>query len=304
MMAARDLYEKDYYAILGLSKNADSATIKKTYRNLARELHPDKTKGDKKLEDRFKEVSEAYEILSDDKKRAEYDEARSLFESGAYRQQGFGGGGFTGDFNDLFSSGGDIFSTIFGGRRAPRRGSDIQAEVTISFRESIFGKEVSLKLASQGNAPTSITTRIPAGVSDRAKIRIKGRGAPGEAGPGDLYIIVHVTPHPVFGRKGENLTITLPVTFTEATLGADVRVPTIDGDEVTLRITPGSQNGKTLRVKGRGVKKGVNTGDLLVTLEVQVPQRLEPDAKATLEKFALLTKEHDPRLEWKNQAKS
>ena len=304
MMAARDLYEKDYYAILGLSKNADSATIKKTYRNLARELHPDKTKGDKKLEDRFKEVSEAYEILSDDKKRAEYDEARSLYESSAYRQQGFGGGGFTGDFNDLFSSGGDIFSTIFGGRRAPRRGSDIQAEVTISFRESIFGKEVSLKLASQGNAPTSITTRIPAGVSDRAKIRIKGRGAPGEAGPGDLYIIVHVTPHPVFGRKGENLTITLPVTFTEATLGADVRVPTIDGDEVTLRITPGSQNGKTLRVKGRGVKKGVNTGDLLVTLEVQVPQRLEPDAKATLEKFALLTKEHDPRLEWKNQAKS
>lgn len=304
MMAARDLYEKDYYAILGLSKNADSATIKKTYRNLARELHPDKTKGDKKLEDRFKEVSEAYEILSDDKKRAEYDEARSLYESGGYRQQGFGGGGFTGDFNDLFSSGGDIFSTIFGGRRAPRRGSDIQAEVTISFRESIFGKEVSLKLASQGNAPTSITTRIPAGVSDRAKIRIKGRGAPGEAGPGDLYIIVHVTPHPVFGRKGENLTITLPVTFTEATLGADVRVPTIDGDEVTLRITPGSQNGKTLRVKGRGVKKGVNTGDLLVTLEVQVPQRLEPDAKATLEKFALLTKEHDPRLEWKNQAKS
>ena len=304
MMAARDLYEKDYYAILGLSKNADSATIKKTYRNLARELHPDKTKGDKKLEDRFKEVSEAYEILSDDKKRAEYDEARSLYESGGYRQQGFGGGGFTGDFNDLFSSGGDIFSTIFGGRRAPRRGSDIQAEVTISFRESIFGKEVSLKIASQGNAPTSITTRIPAGVSDRAKIRIKGRGAPGEAGPGDLYIIVHVTPHPVFGRKGENLTITLPVTFTEATLGADVRVPTIDGDEVTLRINPGSQNGKTLRVKGRGVKKGVNTGDLLVTLEVQVPQRLEPDAKATLEKFALLTKEHDPRLEWKNQAKS
>lgn len=303
MMAAKDLYEKDYYAVLGLSKTADAATIKKTYRNLARELHPDKTKGDKKLEDRFKEVSEAYEILSDDKKRAEYDEARSLYESGAFRQQGFGGG-FTGDFNDLFSSGGDIFSTIFGGRRAPRRGSDLQAEVTISFRESIFGKEVSLKLSSQGNAPSSITTRIPAGVNDRAKIRIKGRGAPGEAGPGDLYIIVHVTPHPVFGRKGENLTITLPVTFTEAALGADVPVPTIDGDEVTLRITPGSQNGKTLRVKGRGVKKGVNVGDLLVTLEVQVPQRLEASAQNVLEKFAEVTKDYDPRAEWKSQAKS
>ena len=303
MMAAKELYEKDYYAVLGLSKSADAATIKKTYRNLARELHPDKTKGDKKLEDRFKEVSEAYEILSDDKKRAEYDEARSLYESGAFRQQGFGGG-FTGDFNDLFSSGGDIFSTIFGGRRAPRRGSDLQAEVTISFRESIFGKEVSLKLSSQGNAPSSITTRIPAGVNDRAKIRIKGRGAPGEAGPGDLYIVVHVTPHPVFGRKGENLTITLPVTFTEAALGADVPVPTIDGDEVTLRITPGSQNGKTLRVKGRGVKKGVNVGDLLVTLEVQVPQRLEASAQNALEKFAEATKDYDPRAEWKSQAKS
>ncbi len=303
MMAAKDLYEKDYYAVLGLSKSADAATIKKTYRNLARELHPDKTKGDKKLEDRFKEVSEAYEILSDDKKRAEYDEARSLYESGAFRQQGFGGG-FTGDFNDLFSSGGDIFSAIFGGRRAPRRGSDLQTEVTISFRESIFGKEVSLKLSSQGNAPSSITTRIPAGVNDRAKIRIKGRGAPGEAGPGDLYIIVHVTPHPVFGRKGENLTITLPVTFTEAALGADVPVPTIDGDEVTLRITPGSQNGKTLRVKGRGVKKGVNVGDLLVTLEVQVPQRLEASAQNALEKFAEVTKDYDPRAEWKSQAKS
>ena len=141
-------------------------------------------------------------------------------------------------------------------------------------------------------------------MSDRAKIRIKGRGAPGEAGPGDLYIIVHVTPHPVFGRKGENLTITLPVTFTEATLGADVPVPTIDGDEVTLRITPGSQNGKTLRVKGRGVKKGVNVGDLLVTLEVQVPQRLEASAQNALEKFAEATKDYDPRAEWKSQAKS
>ena len=300
-MAAKDLYEKDFYAVLGLSKDADAATIKKTYRNLARELHPDKTRGDKKLEDRFKEVSEAYDILGDEKKRAEYDEARSLYESGAFRQGGFQG--FSGDFGDLFGNGGDIFSSLFGGRRAPRKGQDLQTETTISFKESIFGKEVSLKLSAQGNAPSTITTRIPAGVNDGAKIRIKGRGGPGEAGPGDLYIIVHVTPHPIFGRKGENLTITLPITFTEATLGADVPVPTIDGDEVTLRIAPGSQNGKTLRIKGRGVKKGVNVGDLLVTLDVKVPQRIDGEAKRALEQFQEATKEHDPRAEWKAQAR-
>ena len=300
-MAAKDLYEKDFYAILGVSKDADAATIKKTYRNLARELHPDKTRGDKKLEDRFKEVSEAYDILGDEKKRAEYDEARSLYESGAFRQGGFTG--FSGDFSDLFGGGGDIFSSLFGGRRAPRKGQDLQTETTISFKESIFGKEVTLKLAAQGNAPSSITTRIPAGVSDGAKIRIKGRGGPGEAGPGDLYIIVHVTSHPIFGRKGDNLTVTLPITFTEAALGADVRVPTIDGDEVTLRIAPGSQNGKTLRIKGRGVKKGVNAGDLLVTLEVQVPQRIDGPARKALEEFQKATKEHDPRAEWFARAK-
>jgi molecular chaperone DnaJ len=300
-MAAKDLYEKDFYAVLGLSKDADAATIKKTYRNLARELHPDKTRGDKKLEDRFKEVSEAYDILGDEKKRAEYDEARSLYESGAFRQGGFQG--FSGDFGDLFGNGGDIFSSLFGGRRAPRKGQDLQTETTISFKESIFGKEVSLKLSAQGNAPSTITTRIPAGVNDGAKIRIKGRGGPGEAGPGDLYIIVHVTPHPIFGRKGENLTITLPITFTEATLGADVPVPTIDGDEVTLRIAPGSQNRKTLRIKGRGVKKGVNVGDLLITLDVKVPQRIDGEAKRALEQFQEATKEHDPRAEWKAQAR-
>jgi molecular chaperone DnaJ len=300
-MAAKDLYEKDFYAVLGLAKDADAATIKKTYRNLAREFHPDKTRGDKKLEDRFKEVSEAYDILGDEKKRAEYDEARSLYESGAFRQGGFQG--FSGDFGDLFGNGGDIFSSLFGGRRAPRKGQDLQTETTISFRDSIFGKEVSLKLSAQGNAPSTITTRIPAGVNNGAKIRIKGRGGPGEAGPGDLYIIVHVTPHPIFGRKGENLTITLPITFTEATLGADVPVPTIDGDEVTLRIAPGSQNGKTLRIKGRGVKKGVNVGDLLVTLDVKVPQRIDGEAKRALEQFQEATREHDPRADWKAQAR-
>jgi molecular chaperone DnaJ len=301
-MAAKDLYEKDYYAILGVDKKADAATIKKTYRSLARELHPDKTKGDKKLEDKFKEVSEAYEILGDDKKRAEYDQARETFKSGAFR--GGGGQQFSGDFSDLFNNGGDIFSSLFGGRKAPRKGQDIQTEVSISFRDALFGKEIDLRLSGQGNAPHTITVRIPAGVTDGAKVRVKGRGAPGEAGPGDLYVLVNVIPHPVFTRKGENLHINVPVTFTEAALGADISVPTIEGDEVKVRINPGTQNGKTLRIKGRGVKKGVNAGDLMATIEVQVPQRIDSKAKKALEEFASATSNEDVRSEFLQRAKA
>jgi molecular chaperone DnaJ len=301
-MAAKNLYEKDYYAILGVDKKADAATIKKKYRSLARELHPDKTKGDKKLEDKFKEVSEAYEILGDDKKRAEYDQARDMFQSGAFR--GGGGQQFSGDFSDLFNNGGDIFSSLFGGRRAPRKGQDIQTEVSISFRDALFGKEIDLRLSGQGNAPHTITVRIPAGVSDGAKVRVKSRGAPGEAGPGDLYVLVNVIPHPVFTRKGENLHITVPVTFTEAALGADISVPTIEGDEVKVRINPGTQNGKTLRIKGRGVKKGVNAGDLMATIEVQVPQRIDGKAKKALEEFASATSNEDVRSEFLQRAKA
>ena len=300
-MAAKDLYEKDYYAVLGVDKKADAATIKKTYRALARELHPDKTKGDKKLEDRFKEVSEAYEILSDDKKRAEYDQAREMFQSGAFRS---GGQQFSGDFSDLFGNGGDIFSQLFGGRRGPRKGQDIQTEVSISLRDALFGKEVDLRLAGQGNAPHTITVRIPAGVNDGAKVRVKGRGAPGEAGPGDLYVLVNVIPHPVFSRKGENLHLTIPVSFAEAALGADISVPTIEGDEVKVRIAPGTQNGKTLRVKGRGVKKGINAGDLLATIEVQVPQRVDGKAKKALEDFADATKNEDLRSDFMQRARA
>ena len=292
-MATKDLYEKDYYAILGVDKKADGATIKKKYRQLARELHPDKTKGDKKLEDKFKEVSEAYDILSDDKKRAEYDQAREMFKSGAFRQ---GANQFSGDFSDLFSGGGDIFSQIFGGRRGPRKGADLQTSITISFRDSIFGKEVDIK--------PNLTVRIPSGISDGGKVRVKGRGEPGEAGPGDLYVIVSVVPHPVFSRKGENIHVTVPVTFTEAALGADIPVPTLEGDEVKVRIAPGTQNGKTFRVKGRGVKKGVNAGDLMVSIEVQVPQRVDGSAKKALEDFAAATKSEDVRSDFLQRSRA
>jgi molecular chaperone DnaJ len=304
-MAAKDLYEKDFYAILGVDKKASADEIKKKYRTLARELHPDKTKGDSALEERFKAVSEAYDILSDSKKRAEYDEARSLFERGGFR--GPMGGGGTGDFSDLFGGGSpnDIFANLFGGggiRRGPRKGQDLQTESTITFKEAVFGTTLELKLSTDGGKPQTITARVPAGVNDGAKIRVKGKGAPGEAGPGDLFILLHVKPHPVFSRKAENILLTLPVTFVEATLGADIKVPTLDGEEVTVRLAPGTPNGRTLRVKGRGIKKGSTVGDLLATIEVQVPQKIEGEAQDALKKFAEATSSHDVRLEFRAKA--
>ena len=305
-MAAKDLYEKDFYAILGVDKKAAADEIKKKYRSLARELHPDKTKGDDALEEKFKAVSEAYDILSDSKKRAEYDEARSLFERGGFRGP-MGGQGGGGDFSDLFGGGSpnDIFANLFGGggvRRGPRKGQDLQTEATITFKEAIIGTTLGLKLPSDDGKTQTITARVPAGVNDGAKIRVKGKGAPGEAGPGDLFILLHVKPHPIFSRKAENLLLTLPVTFVEATLGADIKVPTLDGDEVTVRLAPGTPNGRTLRVKGRGIKKGSITGDLLATIEVQVPQKIEGDASEALKKFAEATASHDVRLEFRAKA--
>jgi len=307
-MAAKDLYEKDLYLILGVKKSDDAAAVKKQSRKLARELHPDKTKGDKKLEEKFKSVSEAYEVISDDKKRAEYDEMREAFKGGRIPQGGgnFGGGGFQGaDFSDLFGGGGsqDIFGTIFGAGHGPRRGQDLAAATTISFRDSIFGTELDLKLAPQGGKANSVTTRIPGGINDGAKIKLKGRGGKGPAGPGDLFVTVNVVKHPVFSRNELNLLMTLPVTFTEAALGADIKVPTIDGDEVTVRIAPGTPSGRTLRIKSRGVQTARGTGDLLITVEVQVPQRVDGKAKEALEAFAKATEEFNPRADLAQKAR-
>ena len=306
-MAAKDLYEKDFYKILGVSPTASQSDIKDAYRSKAKALHPDKNQGDTALEEKFKAVSEAYDILSDSKKRAEYDEARSLFERGGFRAPT--GGGSAGDFSDIFGGGNpqDIFANLFGGagmRRGPRKGQDLQTESTISFREAIFGTTLELKLAVDGKTRQDITARVPAGVKDGVKIRVKGKGAPGEAGPGDLFILLNVTPHPIFSRNGENITLTVPVTFVEATLGADIKVPTLSGDEVTLRLAPGTPTGRVLRVKGRGVTKGTTTGDLLVTIEVQIPQRVDGEALETLKKFAELTQEHDVRGDLKTKAQS
>ena len=304
-MAAKDLYEKDFYKTLGVDKKAGADEIKKKYRALARDLHPDKTKGDAAKEDKFKAVSEAYEILSDDKKRAEYDEARSLFERGGFRPPQGGGPGT--DFSDMFGGGNpqDIFANLFGGgaRRGPRKGQDLQTEATISFRESVFGTTLDLRLATDRGLAQNISARVPVGVNDGAKIRVKGKGAAGEAGPGDLFILLTVKPHPIFSRAGENLTLNLPVTFTEATLGADIKVPTLSGDDVTVRIAPGTSNGRTLRVKGRGIAKGSTTGDLLVTIQVQVPQRVNEKAEEALKVFAEATSEEDVRSDFVKKAK-
>jgi molecular chaperone DnaJ len=305
-MAAKDLYEKDFYKILGLGKSASGDEIKKKYRSLARELHPDKTKGDSALEEKFKAVSEAYDILSDGKKRAEYDQAREMFERGGMRTPQGGQNFQGGDFADMFGGGNpqDIFANLFGGggRRGPRKGQDLQTEATITFKEAAFGTTLELRLSADGGPSQNISARVPAGVNDGAKIRVKGKGSTGEAGPGDLFILLHVKPHALFSRKGENIAITVPVSFTEAALGADIKVPTLAGDEVTLRLAPGTSNGRVLRVKGRGIVKGSTTGDLLVTVEVQVPAKLEGAALEALQKYAEVVAEKDVRAELKIKA--
>lgn len=310
-MAAKDLYEKDFYKILGVGKTAPASEIKKKYRTLARELHPDKTKGDKKLEEQFKAVSEAYDILSDEKTRKEYDEARSLFGQGAFRSPHVGQNrGPTqsrgGDFFEDFGGGGsqDIFANLFGGRRGPRKGHDLQTESTITFRESILGTTLDLRLAVDGGSPQNITARVPAGVHDGTKIRLKGKGAPGEGGPGDLFINLHVRPHSLFSLKGENIMMVLPVTFSEATLGADIMVPTFTEEEVVVRLPPGTPNGRVLRIKGRGIQKGAATGDLLVTVAIQVPRHINLKAQRALEEFAAETNSEDVRADLKSKAHS
>ena len=305
-MAAKDLYEKDFYKILGIGKSASGDEIKKKYRSLARELHPDKTKGDSALEEKFKAVSEAYDILSDGKKRAEYDQARDMFERSGMRAPQGGQNFQGGDFSDIFGGGNpqDIFANLFGGggRRGPRKGQDIQTEATITFKEAAFGTTLELRLSADGGPSQTISARVPAGVNDGAKIRVKGKGSRGEAGPGDLFILLHVKPHAVFSRKGENIALTVPVTFTEAALGGDIKVPTLTGDEVTLRIAPGTSNGRVLRVKGRGITKGATVGDLLVTIEVQVPQRVEGEALDALKKYAEATADQEVRKEFNTKA--
>ena len=303
-MSTKDMYEKDYYKILGVPKDADAATIKKAYRKLAKDLHPDANAGDKKIEEKFKAVSEAYDVVSDPKRRAEYDEAQRYGGPMGGGRRGPGGpGGFPGgrgqNVEDLFGGGdlSDIFGGLFGGggrQRGPRKGADLETSVTISFEDSIHGVTMPLRL-NTGN----VSARIPAGVKNDQRIRLKGKGQPGEqnAPAGDLFINVAVSPHPVFGRDGDNLTVVVPIRFDEAVNGADIKVPVLDGPAVTIRIPAGTKTGAKFRARGKGVVRPEKSGDLIVSVDIAVPKDLTTAAQKALDDFAAATQDFDPREE-------
>jgi molecular chaperone DnaJ len=364
----REWFDKDYYQVLGVAKNASQAEIKKAYRKLAQKYHPDANPGDASAEDRFKEISAAYDVVGDEEKRKQYDQVREMAASGfggtpggGFPGGGFPGGGFPGggrvrveDLGDL----GDLFGGLFSGgtrtgragRARAQRGADLETEVRVSFENAMTGTTVPVRIDGPAPCPrcggsgaepgTSVTTcpqcggagqvqvnqglfavaqtcptchgsgrivqtpctechgsgsirrtrsfqvKIPAGVKDGARIRLPGRGessGPGAA-PGDLFVVVRVTKHPIFARKGNDLTVELPVTFAEAALGANVSVPTLNGP-VTLKVPGGTQNGQTFRIRGKGAPKKGGHGDLLVTVNVEVPKKLSRDEKQLLKQL-------------------
>lgn len=381
MAPQREWFEKDYYQLLGVAPNASAKEITKRYRQLARELHPDANPNDPASEDRFKEVSAAYEVLHDEKKRAEYDEARTLAASG----YGFGpsggqaraGGGHGGGYGPGAGAYGadlnDLLSNLFGGAGGPgrsgpagtggvrgpgpQRGQDVEADLHLDFRSAALGVTTSVNLTSEvacsschgsganpGTTPQGCPTcggrgfiddnqgffsfsrpchtcagrgsiitdpcvrcsgsgvevrprevkvRIPPGVADNQRIRLKARGAPGRNGgpPGDLFIRAHIDADKVFGRSGDDLTLSVPITFPEAALGTELTVPTLDGDPVTLRIPAGTASGRTFRVKNRGLITAQGRGNLLVTVEIVVPATLSREQRKAVEALAELTPE-------------
>lgn len=297
-MASQDWFDKDFYKIMGVSKDVTEAELKKVYRKLARENHPDLHPGDAKAEARFKEINEAFDVLSDKTKRAEYDQVRAMgggarFTGGAGGQGGFNGAGFEDVFANLFGGGGG-FGGGFGGFGGPQRGADLSAKTTLAFIDSIHG--TSIKLSVHGK---DLTVNIPAGVQDGQKIKLRGKGQPSpNGGPaGDLIIDVTVKPHPVFSRDGNNIRVTVPVTFSEAVNGATIPVPTLGGEPVKLKIAPGTPNGRVLRVKGRGVQGAKATGDLLASVEIAIPAHISEKAKKALAEFESHMPDEDPREE-------
>lgn len=333
----RDWLEKDYYKALGVSENASSSEIKKQYRKLAHELHPDKAPG---MEERFKEISEAYDVIGSEHKRKEYDEARSLLTNPSARffTQGTGEQDYNRIFEDIFANEdmSDLLGGLFGGRggssRTSRKGSDIESSLEITFKESYEGATKTLTMQAQTACPTcsgrgmlqqqnktvtcvecngkgsilftqTITTRIPAGVKDGAKIKLSGKGAPSPAGAGDLYLSVKVQPHRIYHRKNNDMTLVLPVTFPEMVLGAEVEVPLITGGTIKMKIPEGSTSGRVLRIKNKGFSYGNKTGDLLVVLEVAVPQNTSREIKNLVKEYQKKTKDHDPRRDFMRLAK-
>jgi molecular chaperone DnaJ len=352
----REWLEKDYYAVLGVPKGASQGEIKKAYRKLAQQHHPDANAGDKRAEERFKEVSAAYDVLGHADKRKEYDRIREM-SAGGFRFGSGGPGGAGVRFEDLgFDVGGlgdlfDLFGSGGRGRTQPRRGADLQAEVSVSFDDAIAGTTVPLQVSGpspcstcggsgarpgthaatcpqcsgtgvvaveQGpfslsracprcggrgqviddpcpacggrgsvTATRTLRVKVPGGTQDGARIRLAGRGEAGPpgGGPGDLYVRVRVAPHRFFGRRAADLLLTLPITYPEAALGANVQVPTLNGP-VTLKVPAGTKNGRTFRLRGKGApRRGGGRGDLMVTVQVEVPSRLSREEKALLKQL-------------------
>ena len=381
MAVQREWFEKDYYAVLGVPKDADAKEITRAYRKLARENHPDAKPDDPAAEERFKEVSAAYDVVGDATKRKEYDEARAMGPMGAMGGfggpgPGPGGAGFTFDASQFGGGIGDILGNLFGGGggpagrgrgSGPQRGADLEAELHLDFRDAVIGIETTLHLvgdavcrtcagsgaepgtlpkacpvcggrgmvqddqglfamsrpcpncAGRGSIiehpchtcrgsgverrPRDVKVRIAAGVKDGRRLRLSGRGDPGRNGgpPGDLIVTCRVEPDPIFRMDGIDLRLTVPVTFAEAALGADVEVPTLDGSPVKVRLQPGTPNGRTLRVRKRGVRAKRKHGDLLVTVEVAVPAKLSDAERKAVEALAAAATE-SPRAHLLNQA--
>ncbi len=284
-MAQREWLSTDYYAVLGVSEGADAAELKKAYRKLAQRWHPDRHPDDPNAEARFKEISEAYTILGDEAKRAEYDQVRRLGGGGFGGGPGMGGfGGFegapNGDLGDLlrtiFAAGGagNVYET-YGGRPRPQKGMDLRADVHLSFEDAVAGVKTRLRVNGEGGAD-ELTVRIPAGIADGAVVRVAGRGGKGIAGGpnGDVLVHVHVEAHPLFKRKGDDVLCEVPITFSEAVLGGRVRVPTPDGQPTLFKVPPGTASGATFRIRGKGApRRNGQHGDLLVTVRVDVPTK-------------------------------
>ena len=363
MPAQREWFEKDYYKVLGVTDKASEKDITSAYRRLAKKLHPDTNPGS---EDRFKEVSAAYDVLGDPARRKEYDDVRRMGPAAGFGRpggnggSGFGGAGFRVD--DL----GDLLGGLFTKGRAtrsrasPQRGDDLEATLNLSFSDAVDGVITSVNVISdaachtcngtgaapgtspvicsacggrgtvnenQGlfsfsqtcpecrgtgmrvekpcrtctgsgleRRPRQVKVRVPAGIDDGKRIVLKGRGGAGHNGgpPGDVYVVVRVASHELFGRKGKDLTLTVPVTFAEAALGATVKIPTL-GEPVTLKVPPGTRSGRTFRVRGRGIDTGDAQGDLLATVEVVVPEKLSEEQRAAVEALAAVTSESPRR---------
>lgn len=332
-MASQDWFDKDFYATLGVTKSVSDADLKKTYRKLARKYHPDSNQGDAAAEAKFKEISEAYAVLSDKEQREEYDQIRAMGSGARFTAGGQGAGGFEDvfsrfgqggarggaryesaegfdDFFTMFNQGGGGFgsgrfgqtSGGFRGYGGPTRGADVTARTTLDFATAANGDTISL----QGEDGKPFKVKIPAGVADGQKIRLRGRGRPSPDGgeTGDIVVQVSVRPHPVFVRDGLNLRLTVPITFTEAVLGATIEVPTLGGDTVKLRVAPGTPSGRVLRVKGRGIQTAKGTGDLLAEVQVAVPTHLDDAAREALEAFQKLEPQENPRAELMAKARS